>query len=324
MTVNLLPLLASSPQRILFAQASPPLVAQALANAREQLERHFPAVSWTTWREMLRQLQLDVLVNGNAVTFDWQALVLRVQCLAVTMERPAPDPSTEGEAQAQLRAYRQHAVQALAELQANPHVVGPLLYALVTQLAQDHAEVAPDPDVLTEAGSHPANPLRPPARERPFPAPFPAVESPEPGAVGTGLAPSEPLLPPPHPPGRAPRRPAPRRRTFRAIVERHARADGKVGFTVRELCATMRISAASVAHARVNPGHLSVEKVVALAEAMSECPLGVLLDLSAEAGRKKRRKRKNERCSPHGRKIPSLNNATEQGIKKEVVCGPLA
>ncbi len=81
-------------------------MAQALANAREQLERYFPAVSWTTWREMLRQLQLDVLGNGNAVTFDWQALVLRVQCLAASLERTTPDPSTEGEAHAQLRAYR--------------------------------------------------------------------------------------------------------------------------------------------------------------------------------------------------------------------------
>ena len=70
----------------------------------------------------------------------------------------------EGEAHAQLRAYRQHAVQALVELQANPHVAGPLLYALVTQLAQDHAEAAPDLDALAGAGSHSANPLRPPAR----------------------------------------------------------------------------------------------------------------------------------------------------------------
>ena len=97
---------------------------------------------------------------------------------------------------------------------------------------------------------------------------------------------------PPNPPGRAPRRPPPQRRRFRAIVERHCRPNGKVGFTVRELCTTMRISAASLAHARANPGHLSVEKVMALAEAMGECPLGVLLDLLSEAGAKKRRERK--------------------------------
>ena len=322
MTVNLLPLLASSPQRILFAQASPPLVTQALANAREQLERHFPAVSWTTWREMLRQLQLDVLVNGNAVTFDWQALILRVQCLAVSMERPAPCPSTEGVAAAQLRAYRQQAVQALAELQATPHVVGPLLYALVTQLAQDHAGAVEVSDAAPGAGPHPANPLCPPGRQRPFPAPGPAVGPPGTGAAGTGLAPSGPQLPPPNPPGSVRRRTAPRRRTFRSIVERHPRPDGQVGFTVRELCATMHISAASVAHARVNPGHLSVEKVVALAEAMGECPLGVLLDLMTEASAKKRRK-KNECCSPYGRKKTSLNNANRLRIKKDVVRGPL-
>jgi hypothetical protein len=70
MTINPLPLLNPVFQRSLFIQAFPPLVAQALANAKEQLVRSFPAVSWATWRDMLRQLQLDVLVQGNAVTFD--------------------------------------------------------------------------------------------------------------------------------------------------------------------------------------------------------------------------------------------------------------
>ena len=70
MTVNPLPLLAAGSQRILFVQASPQLVAQALADANELLERHFPTVSWATWRDMVRQLQLDVLVQGNAGTFD--------------------------------------------------------------------------------------------------------------------------------------------------------------------------------------------------------------------------------------------------------------
>ena len=60
------------------------------------------------------------------------------------------------------------------------------------------------------------------------------------------------------------RRNALKRRTFRDIVEHHPRGDGKFGFTVRELCTTMHISAASLTHARTNPGHLMVEKIVAL------------------------------------------------------------
>jgi len=90
------------------------------------------------------------------------------------------------------------------------------------------------------------------------------------------------------------RRNAPKRHTFRDIVEHHQRGDGKFVFTVREICTTMRISAASLTHARTNPGHLMVEKIVALAGVMGEHPLHVLGDLLIEAAGKKRRKRKNE------------------------------
>jgi hypothetical protein len=49
---------------------------------------------------------------------------------------------------------------------------------------------------------------------------------------------------------------------------------------------------AESAHARLNPGHLSVEKVVAPAEAMGDNPLCVFLDLLTEAGAKVREKEK--------------------------------
>ena len=113
-------------------------------------------------------------------------------------------------------------------------------------------------DAVPGAGPQPANQLSPPTLELPFLVPGPAGKSSESGAVGTGLVPFVPLLPPSNPPGRASRRPASRRRMFRAIVERHPRVDGQVRFTVRELCTTMRISAASLAYAHVNPGHQSV------------------------------------------------------------------
>ena len=85
-----------------------------------------------------------------------------------------------------------------------------------------------------------------------------------------------------------------KRCTSRDIVEYHPRGDGKSGFWVREICTTMCISAASLTHARTNPGHLMVKKIVALAGVMGEHPLHVLGDLLIEAAGKKRRKRKNE------------------------------
>ena len=59
----------------------------------------------------------------------------------------------------------------------------------------------------------------------------------------------------------------------------------------------MRISAASLTEARINLGHLTVDKVVALAEMMGESPLHVFYDLMTEAVAKPRRKRK-KRVTP--------------------------
>lgn len=297
MTINPLPLPPAGPRRIAFAQASPPLVAQALADARARLVRHFPTVRWATWRDTLRQLQLDLLVDGNAVTFDWEDLVRRVQALVASPERSMLDLPAEGQgAVEELRAYRQQAVKALAELQENPHVIGPLLYALVTQLAQSNAVALGGDDTTLRAGPQPANQPSPPALELPF-ASFglagETVDSQAEGQEGTGLASSVPLLPQSNTPGRARRRNASRRRTFRAIVQQHPRANGKVGFTVRELCAIMRISAASLTAARIDPGRLSVNAGMALAGAMGEEPLLVFADLLAEAVAKKKRRRKN-------------------------------
>jgi hypothetical protein len=64
-----------------------------------------------------------------------------------------------------------------------------------------------------------------------------------------------------------PRRKTSKWRTFRDIVQHHPRGDGR-------------------------PGHLVVEKIVALAGAMGEHPLHVLADLLTEAAANKRRKRK--------------------------------
>jgi len=83
----------------------------------------------------------------------------------------------------------------------------------------------------------------------------------------------------------------------------------------------MRISAASLTAARVNPGHLSVEKVVALVGAMGECSLRVFSDLLAEAGAKQRRKEKNEYRIPNGCKIAFFNSSNSLVLKISVARG---
>ena len=77
----------------------------------------------------------------------------------------------------------------------------------------------------------------------------------------------------------ASRRPELQRRMSRAIAARHPWGEGRYGFTVRELCCTMCISAESLAKARKHPSRLSVNRVLALAMATGEDPLTVLVDL---------------------------------------------
>lgn len=298
MITNDLPLPSAGPRRIFFAQASSLLVAQALTDANERLERHFPTLNSATWGDMLRQLQPDVLVAGKAVTFDWPGLTRRVQGLAAFPELPAFAQPADGPAATamadQFIAYQQRAVQALAELPGDPQVLGSLAYALLRELAQGNAVAARVYQATQVAGQQLANTPRLPAFEEPVPVPGTdegTVELLDERRERLGLVP--PLLKTlqKNTPEREIRRNVSARRTFRAIVQHHPRSGGKFGFTVRELCTTMRISAASLTEARDNPGRLSLNAVVALSEAMGESPLSVIVDLLAEARGKKRKKR---------------------------------
>ena len=174
---------------------------------------------------------------------------------------------------------------------------GPLAYALLRQLAHDQALAARGAGAIEGAiegaMQHPAHTLCPPAPEPHVPLTGPvggASGSLKEGGEGPGLASPGPRM---LKKGSLPVRRAPKRRTFHDIVVHHPRGDGRFGFTVRELCTTRHISAASLTHARRNPGHLGVGKIMALAAAMGEHPLHVLRDLLDEAAGKKRRKRKN-------------------------------
>jgi hypothetical protein len=305
MAINNLSLPDGSSQRISFAHASSLLLAQALTDANERRMRHFPTLSSAIWGDMLQQLQPDVLVTGEAVTFDWLSLTHRVQGLVLDPGMPAIFPPADGplaaESDAQLKTYHWQAVPALAELQAIPQACCPLTYSLLTQLARGHAMAARVDDEIQRECQYPANTLCPSVSEPLVPLPNPAEATvnlqeekmQKPGLVQTqSRTMQETAL------GPVPRRKATKRYTFRSIVEQHPRGNGKFGFTVRELCSTMHISAASLTEARKNPGHLSVEKVVALADAMGEHPLRVLLDLAKEAAAKKRRPRKKRVMQP--------------------------
>lgn len=77
---------------------------------------------------------------------------------------------------------------------------------------------------------------------------------------------------------------------------------------MRELCTIVRISApGSLTEARVNPGRLSLNAVVALANAMGECPMQVFLDLLAEAGAKNKKKQNKRETPLHRPENSTLN-----------------
>lgn len=80
-----------------------------------------------------------------------------------------------------------------------------------------------------------------------------------------------------------------RKRTFRNIIEHHPRGNGKFGFTVRELCTTMHIAAETLTKARKDPGRLSLNSLMALADAMGEPHLDVMMDVLVQTMTKKAR-----------------------------------
>lgn len=279
-----LSLLPPGARRIPFASASAWQAARALVYATERLTAHFPMLDWATWHNMFRDVKPDLVVLGLAVWLEEPALERLVQRLAASPAYPVLDPPVFGPAAAEMSeertAYKALARQAQAELAETPGVGSPLLYELVVTLAQNDATIA-----RVYAATHE------PADEAQRPDPLVLV--PQPALAAMSDVPVVRAGTPPPPTST----PVPEsglstaRRTFRDIVQHHPRANGKVGFTVRELCRVMRVSAASLREAHANPGRLSLKAVSALATLMQEPLLPVLDDLLAGAGtRKKRRK----------------------------------
>ena len=167
MLVNALSNKNAGPQCISFAHASPLLIVQVLTDINARMERHFPGLGRSTWGDVLRELQLYLLVHGKAVSFDRQDLARRVQALAVYPELPAAIPLTNGQTAAELvvelNTYHRQAVSALAEAQTSAQACGPLAYALLTQLAHRHALAACGDDAIQDVIQQPVHTLYPPA-----------------------------------------------------------------------------------------------------------------------------------------------------------------
>ena len=271
--------LSPEAKRIAFALASPRQVAQALAYATERLAAHFPTLDWATWSDTFQHIQPDLVVQGPLVWLEWPVLARLVQRLASSLNYPALNPLMYGPDTAMPEQFT--ADQDLTQLEEN-RGCKPLLNGLAgghTTAAQVYAateeQKQPDPLGLDQ----------PPALAAPCPA---AADSSaigglalQPGTSVQALSPPEQTLA---------RSGATARRTFRDIVRQHPRANDKRGFTVRELCRAMRISAASLREAHTNPGRLSLKAVSALATLMQEPLLPVLADLLADAGTRKKRR----------------------------------
>ena len=282
-----LPSLPPGAGRIPFASASARQAAQALVYATERLAARFSMLDWATWSDTFRDVNPDLIVQGPVVWLEGSVLEHLVQRLASSPASLVPDPPVFGQAAAEISEQRTPTPQDLARQDLVQLKVGsPPLDELAVTLAQDDATAA-----RVDAATHE------PADEAP--RPYPLVFGPPPGSTTPdAVAVDGPVAgtPPasaatPAPPAPAPERSlATTRRTFGDIVQQHPRANGKVGFTVRELCQAMRISAASLREAHANPGRLSLRAVRALASLMQEPFLSVLADLLAGAGTRKKRR----------------------------------
>lgn len=284
-------------QRIPFAQATPVQVSSVFMYITKRLEFHFPTLKWAVWSDTLLQEQPDLLVNGDDAYLPSEELSRMVQRLAASRELPVLDPPVYGVTASELAqeriACQRQAIRAVKELQENPRACGPLVYELFTMLIKGSPLAKRVYDATYEVGQRRLkipntkdtrkllkllNDCRrsaglPVSRDKAIDLAFPVVD-----------------VMPENASAQAERRKSSGRRTFGDIVEHHRRSNGKTRFTSRELCKTIRISISSLSQARNNPGRLSLNAVVALAEVMEEMPSQVVSDLLAEVKTKLKEK----------------------------------
>jgi hypothetical protein len=122
-----------------FAQATPGQVAQALRYLQEELKNHFPTLRESTWADALQKMQPDLWVEEQTVFFAQDDLAYLAYCLALSSEVPELDPiihcPSAGYLSKRMVNFADDAIDALADIEANPLAYAPAVYRLVVSLA---------------------------------------------------------------------------------------------------------------------------------------------------------------------------------------------
>lgn len=126
-----------------YTQASPQQLSQVLAFEQEELQLHFPALSWATRTNTLLKLQPDLWREDTRVYLDYEDLTYLTRRLATSPEIPQLKPSIYNSRASymakRLVNYQDPAIDALTDIEAHPLAYGGSLFTLVTDLAVDNS-----------------------------------------------------------------------------------------------------------------------------------------------------------------------------------------
>ena len=259
-------------------------------------------------------------MKGDEVYLKESDLTSFVHELAKVSGKSPLEPPVQGQ-QARYMAqkmvhFQQDALEAVAEMMADPPTCGPRTLALVTQLAKGNgvadrvyadthgqpAKKAGQPELRAEAlaisgmiweivlarGSGSLAPLLPlptgeiaaAAYARHVPQPVPVCDATPPPALVRRKKPALQL-------------------TLREMVKNHPRKNGKTGFTVRELRPVMNIASDTLKLALDDPFRLRLDSVAGLAHLIGKAPWQVAEALirQGEAVRKSKKQKPGNTCS---------------------------
>lgn len=143
-----------------YDQATPQQLSRVLSYVTRELSQHFPTLDFITWANELLWFRPNLWVSGEEVSLDYADLEHLTQRLASSAQLPELDPPIYPHRAAYLAKrlinYQDEALEALAELAANPLAYGNRVFNLVVALALGNATA----DVVFRA-THPAPPTRP-------------------------------------------------------------------------------------------------------------------------------------------------------------------
>lgn len=126
-------------QRVPYAYASPLQISRALVFVQEETTAHYPGLGWESWAHALLTVQPDLWVTPHTAHLDQQGLKQMARCLFAYLQTDVLEHrilGPRGPHFAQRLVDRQDdAIDALAEIEADPRAYGPAIYGLVTGLA---------------------------------------------------------------------------------------------------------------------------------------------------------------------------------------------